>query len=41
MTEDETMLRVLLVEPVHNKLIHQKVTLTKLDITGAVPLPGR
>lgn len=40
MTEDETMLRVLLVEPVHNKLIHQKVTLTKLDITGAVPLPG-
>lgn len=34
------MLRVLLVEPVHNKLIHQKVTLTKLDITGAVPLPG-
>ena len=34
------MLRVLLVEPVHNKPIHQKVTLTKLDITGAVPLPG-
>ena len=40
MTEDETLLCVLLVEPVHNKLIHQKITLTKLDITGAVPLPG-
>lgn len=40
MTEDETMLRVLLVEPVHNKLIHQKITLSKLDITGTVPLPG-
>lgn len=40
MTEDEAMLRVLLVEPIHNKLIHQKMTLTKLDITGAVPLPG-
>lgn len=38
--EDENVLRVLITEPIHNALIHAKVTLTKTDITGETLLPG-
>ncbi len=37
---DENVLRVLMVDAIHNELIHTKVTLTKTDITGAKTLPG-
>ena len=37
---DENVLRVLLVDAIHNELIHTKVTLTKTDITGEKTLPG-
>lgn len=38
--DDEPVLRVLLVDAIHNELIHTKVTLTKTDITGEKTLPG-
>ena len=38
--DDENVLRVLLVDVIHNELIHGKVTLTKTDITGENTLPG-
>lgn len=37
---DENVLRVLMVDAIHNELIHTKVTLTKTDITGEKTLPG-
>ena len=37
---DENVLRVLMVDVIHNELIHTKVTLTKTDITGEKTLPG-
>ena len=37
---DENVLRVLLVDAIHNELIHTKVTLAKTDITGEKTLPG-
>ena len=37
---DENVLRVLMVDAIHNELIHTKVTLTKTDITGEKALPG-
>lgn len=37
---DENVLRVLLVDAIHNELIHTKITLTKTDITGEKTLPG-
>ena len=38
--DDENVLRVLMVDAIHNELIHTKVTLTKTDITGEKTLPG-
>ncbi len=37
---DENVLRVILVDPIHNDLVHGRVTLTKTDITGEKTLPG-
>ncbi len=36
----DQVLRVVLDEPIHNELIHTRVTLTKTDITGEKTLPG-
>ncbi len=36
----DQVLRVVLDEPIHNELLHTRVTLTKTDITGEKTLPG-